>query len=145
MTAKNKIALGFLSVINVMNITSGIITLVKMLAGSDITSVIPITISMTVNQILVVNFIAVTAIIALISIVVTYLVTDIVYSPKEILSNCPLLLMVVPVIIGLVGIYCGITATQAEDKLWIIISQIFYVLANVINFGCILTVREDAE
>lgn len=145
MTTQKKIALGFLSVINVMNIAAGIITIVKILTGSDITSVIPITLPMTVNQILVVNFIAVTAIIMLISIVVTYLVTDIPYSPKEILSNCPVLLMIVPVIIFFIGVYSAVTTPESGDKLWIILSQIFYVIANVINFGCILTVREDAE
>lgn len=145
MTVQKKIALVFLSIINIMNIAAGIMTQVKIITGSDVTSIIPITIPMTVNQILLANFAAVVAIMMLISIVVTYLVTDVPYSPKEILSNCPMLLMIVPIIIFLVGIYSAVTATEASDKLWIIISQIFYVIANVINFGCIVTIREDAE
>lgn len=145
MTIQKKIALVFLSIINIMNIAAGIMTQVKIITGSDVTSIIPITLPLTVNQILLVNFVAVVAIMMLISIVVTYLVTDVPYSPKEILSNCPMLLMIVPVIIFLVGIYSAVTAPETSDKLWIIISQIFYVIANVINFGCILTVREDAE
>lgn len=145
MTVQKKIALVFLSIINIMNIAAGIMIQVKIITGSDVTSIIPITIPMTVNQILLANFAAVVAIMMLISIVVTYLVTDVPYSPKEILSNCPMLLMIVPIIIFLVGIYSAVTATEASDKLWIIISQIFYVIANVINFGCIVTIREDAE
>lgn len=145
MTIQKKIALVFLSIINIMNIAAGIMTQVKIITGSDVTSIIPITLPLTVNQILLVNFVAVVAIMMFISIVVTYLVTDVPYSPKEILSNCPMLLMIVPVIIFLVSIYSAVTAPETSDKLWIIISQIFYVIANVINFGCILTVREDAE
>lgn len=145
MTPIKKIALGFLSVINLINIGAGILVVVKLFTGSGIDSVIPIAVSMSVNQILLVNFDFIILIMALISIVVTYLVTDIPYSPKEILSNCPALLMIVPVIISLLGIYCILTATDAGDKLWIILSMIFYSVTSLINFGCIITVRDDAE
>lgn len=143
MTIQKKIAVIFLAVLNVMNIAAGIITQLKIFRGSDVTSVLPVLKDMTVNQILLMNFVCVVAVITLISIVVTYLVCDISYSPKEIILNCPGILMVVPVIILAFGVYNGVNAMDAADKIWIILSQIFFVLANVVNFGCIVTVKDD--
>lgn len=145
MTLKSKIVLIFLAVLNVMNIASGIITQVKIFTGSDVTSIFPISAPLSVNQVLLVNFLVVTVVIMLISIVATCLVTDLSYSPKEILSNCPSLLMIIPAIIFIVSIFNAVNAQETMDKVWIILSQVFFVIANVVNFGCIITVREDAE
>lgn len=143
--SKHKISIIFLAVINLMNIAAGIITQVKMITGSDVVSVIPIGIDMTVNQILIVNFMAATLIMMLVSVVTTYLVTDVTYSPKEIISNCAFVFMIVPILIFCAAVYNTIKAPIMLDKISVIISAVVYILFNVINFGCVLTIKEDEE
>ncbi len=143
--SKHKISIIFLAVINLMNIAAGIITQVKMITGSDVVSVIPISIDMTVNQILIVNFMAASLIMMLVNVVTTYLVTDVTYSPKEILSNCAFVFMIVPILILCTAIYNTVKAPIMLDKILIIISAVVYVLFNAISFGCVLTIKEDEE
>lgn len=143
--SKHKISIIFLAVINLMNIAAGIITQVKMITGSDVVSVIPISIDMTVNQILIVNFMAAALIMMLVNVVTTYLVTDVTYSPKEIISNCAFVFMLVPILIFCAAVYNTIKAPIMLDKASIIISAVIYILFNVINLGCVLTIKEDEE
>lgn len=145
MELSKRLSIVFLTAINIMNIIAGIIVQVKIITGSDVTSIIPISAEMTVNQILMTNFMCVVLIIMLISVVATYLITDIPYTPIEILSNCPGLFLVIPAIILGLGIFNTVKAPITADKITIIICSIIYFLANVVNFGCIITVKEDAE
>lgn len=145
MNSPKKAAIIFLSVINLMNIVAGILTELEMALGRDVPPIIPIKAEMTVNQILIINFVVVVAIMLLISIVTTYLATDVPYSPKEIISNCAGIFMVIPILVFFAAVFNAINAEITADKIWIIVSGIFYVLANVINFGCVLTVKEDIE
>lgn len=140
---KHKTAIIFLSVINLMNLASGVITQMKMIMGSDVSSIIPITVPMTVNQVLLVNFMAVSILMTLISIVTTYLVTDVPYSPKEILSNCAGIFLVIPLLVLGASVFNAVNSAETVDKISIIITAVMFVLMNVINFGCILTVKED--
>lgn len=142
---KHKTAIIFLSVINLMNLASGVITQLKMIMGSDVSSIIPITVPMTVNQVLLVNFMAVSILMTLISIVTTYLVTDVPYSPKEILSNCAGIFLVIPLLVLGASVFNAVNSAETVDKISIIITAVMFVLMNVINFGCILTVKEDEE
>ncbi len=143
MTTQKKLAVIFLAVLNVMNIAAGVITQIKIFRGSDVVSVLPIFKPMTANQTLMLNFVCVVAVIVLISVVVTYLVTDISYTPKEIFLNCPGILAVLPVIIFAFGVFNAVNTVETADKLWIVLSLIFFVLANVVNFGCIITIKDD--
>ena len=143
MTTQKKLAVIFLAVLNVMNIASGVITQIKIFRGSDVVSVLPIFKPMTANQTLMLNFVCVVAVIVLISVVVTYLVTDISYTPKEIFLNCPGILAVLPVIIFAFGVFNAVNTVETADKLWIVLSLIFFVLANIVNFGCIITIKDD--
>ena len=143
MTTQKKLAVIFLAVLNVMNIAAGVITQIKIFRGSDVVSVLPIFKPMTANQTLMLNFVCVVAVIVLISVVVTYLVTDISYTPKEIFLNCPGILVVLPVIIFVFGVFNAVNTVETADKLWIVLSLIFFVLANVVNFGCIITIKDD--
>ena len=142
---KHKTAIIFLSVINLMNLASGVITQLKMIMGSDVSSIIPITVPMTVNQVLLVNFMSVSVLMTLISIVTTYLVTDVPYSPKEILSNCAGIFLVIPLLVLGASVFNAVNSVETVDKISIIITAVLFVLMNVINFGCILTVKEDEE
>lgn len=142
---KHKTAIIFLSVINLMNLASGVITQMKMIMGSDVSSIIPITVPMTVNQVLLVNFMVVSILMTLISIVTTYLVTDVPYSPKEILSNCAGIFLVIPLLVLGASVFNAVNSAETVDKISIIITAVMFVLMNVINFGCILTVKEDEE
>ena len=126
-----------------MNIAAGVITQIKIFRGSDVVSVLPIFKPMTANQTLMLNFVCVVAVIVLISVVVTYLVTDISYTPKEIFLNCPGILAVLPVIIFAFGVFNAVNTVETADKLWIVLSLIFFVLANIVNFGCIITIKDD--
>ena len=142
---KHKTAIIFLRVINLMNLASGVITQLKMIMGSDVSSIIPITVPMTVNQVLLVNFMSVSVLMTLISIVTTYLVTDVPYSPKEILSNCAGIFLVIPLLVLGASVFNAVNSVETVDKISIIITAVLFVLMNVINFGCILTVKEDEE
>lgn len=142
---KHKTAIIFLSVINLMNLASGVITQLKMIMGSDVSSIIPITVPMTVNQVLLVNFMSVSVLMTLISIVTTYLVTDVPYSPKEILSNCAGIFLVIPLLVLGASVFNAVNSVETVDKISIILTAVIFVLMNVINFGCILTVKEDEE
>lgn len=142
---KHKTAIIFLSVINLMNLASGVITQMKMIMGSDVSSIIPITVPMTVNQVLLVNFMAVSILMTLISIVTTYLVTDVPYSPKEILSNCAGIFMIIPLLVLGASVFNAVNAAETVDKISIIVTALLFVLMNVINFGCVLTINEDKE
>ena len=145
MNSQKKAAVIFLGVINIMNLAAGIITELKIALGSDVTSIIPIKAEMTVNQILLLNFAVVVVIMLLISIVTAYLATDMPYSPLEIISNCAGIFMVIPAAVFVAAVFNAVNAEITADKVLIILSAAFYVVANVINFGCILTVKEDAE
>lgn len=143
MTTQKKLAVIFLAVLNVMNIAAGVITQIEIFRGSDVVSVLPIFKPMTANQTLMLNFVCVVAVIVLISVVVTYLVTDISYTPKEIFLNCPGILAVLSVIIFAFGVFNAVNTVETADKLWIVLSLIFFVLANIVNFGCIITIKDD--
>lgn len=145
MNINKKLVIAFLTAISIMNLAGGAITQVKILTGSDVTSIIPIRTEMTVNQILLLNFMCVSGIIFLISIVTTYLTTDIPYSPAEILSSCPGTFLIIPIIILFLGIFNAVNAPIMSDKIWIALCSIIYVFFNAVIFGCIVTVKEDAE
>lgn len=143
MSMPKKTAMIFLTAINLMNIVAGFMTELKIALGRDVTSIIPITAELSVNQVLILNFAVVVAIMLLISIVTAYLATDVPYSPIEIIKNCPGVFMLLPLIVFGIAVYNTVQAQLSADKLWIILSAVFYVLANAVNFGCIMTVKED--
>lgn len=147
MTSKKKTALIFLASINLINLAAGIITQLTMAFGWDVTSIIPIKGELSVYQILLINFGIVVVIMSAINLITAYLATDVPYSMGEILTNCPGISLTVPVILLLVGIYnAAITADISTlDRILIIVCSIVYVLLNVINFGCVSTIKEDAE
>ncbi len=145
MNSAKRAAMIFLGAINIMTLAAGVITELTMALGKDVTSIIPITTELTVNQILLLNFSVVIAIMMLISIVTTYLATDVSYSPKEIISNCAGIFMVIPILVFLAAVFNAINASITADKLWIVLSGILYLIVNMVNFGCILTIKEDAE
>lgn len=145
MNSAKRAAMIFLGAINIMTLAAGVITDLTMALGKDVTSIIPITTELTVNQILLLNFSVVIAIMMLISIVTTYLATDVSYSPKEIISNCAGIFMVIPILVFLAAVFNAINASITADKLWIVLSGILYLIVNMVNFGCILTIKEDAE
>lgn len=145
MTTQKKTSIIFLTVINLMNIVAGIMPQIQMIQNKDVVSLIPITAEMSVNQILNLNFVVVVTVMTLISIVTTYLVTDIPYSPKEILSNCAGVFLIVPAGVLALAVFNMINAPLMSDKVWIILSAVYYFIAFVINIGCVLTIKYDAE
>lgn len=142
---KHKCTLIFLAVMNLINLVGGIITQVTMITNGDVVSIIPISFEMTVDQILLLNFMAVAIIISIISVVTTYLVIDAPYSFGEIISNCAGIFLVIPVLIIFAAVYNMINAPAVIDKISIIASAVVFLLLNVVNFGCVLTVKEDDE
>ena len=64
--SKHKISIIFLALINLVSYAAGVITQIKLITNGDVTSIIPITVDMTVDQILMLNFMAVSIVLALI-------------------------------------------------------------------------------
>lgn len=143
--SKHKISIIFLALINIVSYAAGVITQVKLITNGDVTSIIPITVDMTVDQILMLNFMAVSIVLALISIVTTYLVVDVKCTFGEILSNCAVVFMIVPVLVLFVAVFNAVNAPVMIDKISIAAAAVVYVLLSAVNVGCVLTVREDEK
>ena len=143
--SKHKISIIFLALINLVSYAAGVITQVKLITNGDVTSIIPITVDMTVDQILMLNFMAVSIVLALISIVTTYLVVDVKCNFGEILSNCAVVFMIVPVLVLFVAVFNAVNAPVMIDKISIAAAAVVYVLLSAVNVGCVLTVREDEK
>lgn len=143
--SKHKISIIFLALINIVSYAAGIITQVKLLTNGDVTSIIPITVDLTVDQILMLNFMAVSIVLALISIVTTYLVVDVKCTFGEIMSNCAVIFMIVPILVLFVAVFNAVNAPVMIDKISIAAAAAVYVLLSAVNVGCVLTVREDEK
>ena len=137
MTASKKGAIILLWILNIINILAGAVSQFKILFKKDIDSIIPINAPLSVNQILMVNFLVLIIICVLISVILTYLVTDIAYSPIEILQNFSPLFLIPSAVVSLVGIF--------NDKIWLIAGVIVYLAVSIIEISCLITVKEDAE
>lgn len=145
MTTGKKGAIIFLWILNILNLLAGFVSQFKILLGKDITSIIPISALLSVNQIMMVNFMTLVLIMVLITVILTYLVTDIPYSPIEILENFSPLFLIPSVIVAILGIVNAIRADIAADKIWLIVCMIIYILISIIEISCLLTVKQDAE
>ncbi len=145
MTASKKGAIIFLWILNIINILAGAVSQFKILFNKDIDSIIPINAPLSVNQILMVNFLALIIICVLISVILTYLVTDIAYSPIEILQNFSPLFLIPSAVISLVGIFNAVRTEIFSDKIWLIAGVIVYLTVSIIEISCLITVKEDAE
>ena len=143
--SKHKISIIFLALINLVSYAAGVITQIKLITNGDVTSIIPITVDMTVDQILMLHFMAVSIVLALISIVTTYLVVDVKCTFGEILSNCAVVFMIVPVLVLFVAVFNAVNAPVMIDKISIAAAAVVYVLLSAVNVGCVLTVREDEK
>lgn len=143
--SKHKLSIIFLAVINIVSYAAGIITQLKLITNGDVTSIIPITVDMTVDQILMLNFMAVSIVLALISIVTTYLVVDVKCTFGEIISNCAAVFMIVPILVLFAAVFNAVNAPVMLDKISIAAAALVYVLLSAVNVGCVLTVREDEK
>ena len=145
MTASKKGAIILLWILNIINILAGAVSQFKILFKKDIDSIIPINAPLSVNQILMVNFLVLSIICVLISEIITYLVTDIAYSPIEILQNFSPLFLIPSAVVSLVGIFNAVRAEIFSDKIWLIAGVIVYLTVSIIEISCLITVKEDAE
>ena len=145
MTASKKGAIILLWILNIINILAGAVSQFKILFKKDIDSIIPINAPLSVNQILMVNFLVLIIICVLISVILTYLVTDIAYSPIEILQNFSPLFLIPSAVVSLVGIFNAVSAEIFSDKIWLIAGVIVYLTVSIIEISCLITVKEDAE
>ena len=132
-------------ILNILNVLAGFISQFKILLGKDITSIIPISAPLSVNQIVLVNFMALAVTTVLITVILTYLVTDIPYSPLEILENFSPLFLIPSGVATILGIVNAIRADIAADKIWLIVCMVIYILISIIEISCLLTVKQDAE
>lgn len=145
MTTSKKGAIIFLWILNILNVLAGFISQFEILLGKDITSIIPINAPLSVNQIVLVNFMALAVTTVLIAVILTYLVTDIPYSPLEILENFSPLFLIPSGVAAILGIVNAIKADIAADKIWLIACMIIYILISIIEISGLLTVKQDAE
>lgn len=112
MTTSKKGAIIFLWILNILNVLAGFISQFEILLGKDITSIIPINAPLSVNQIVLVNFMALAVTTVLIAVILTYLVTDIPYSPLEILENFSPLFLIPSGVAAILGIVNAIKADK---------------------------------
>lgn len=145
MSFNKKFAFIFLIIINLINIVSDIIVQIKIITESDVTSVIPIKAELSVNQVLMLNFICVTVILLFICIVTTYLVTDVPYSPIEILSEFAGIFAILPAILLAFGLFNAFRAQIGADKLVIALCALAHFVSCIINASCLLTIKADSE
>lgn len=140
---KHKASKIFLWILYIINIALGIFTQIKLISGSDITSVIPISFNFTAIQVLLFNTMVLAIVITLISYILMYLVVDVSYSIGEVLSNCAGIFLAPSVILLGVSVFSMIKSTMMIDKISIIVAGIVLVILNVIIVGSILTIDED--
>ena len=133
MTTSKKGAIIFLWILNILNVLAGFISQFEILLGKDITSIIPINAPLSVNQIVLVNFMALAVTTVLIAVILTYLVTDIPYSPLEILENFSPLFLIPSGVAAILGIVNAIKADIAADKIWLIACMIIYILISIVE------------
>lgn len=145
MNTAKKAALIFLSVIDIIAIAAGITAQVIMATDGDFSSILPIKTSMTADGILLLNFSVLIAVTLLINIITVYLAADAAYSPVEIMSNCAGIFMIIPVLVFAAAVYNAVTADVGSDRLWIILSGLFFVAVCAVNCGCTLTIRYDCD
>lgn len=143
MTTGKKASVIFLWFLNIVNLLAGIITQFKILLNKDITSIIPIKWELSVNQILMLNFMAVVVIICLICMILTYLCADVPYSPIEVLSNFSPIFSIPSAVVFILGIVNGIRAELSGDKLCIILCSLAFLLISVVEISCAITLLED--
>ncbi len=143
MSMGKRCAIILLAVVNFINTVAGVIVDYKLISGEKITSILPFTQEMSSVQRMLVDFMSVALIITLIAAVTTYLVTDVPYTPLEIMENFAGVFMAVPVIILGFGIYGAVQTPLRADRPWIIAAFVIYTVLYAVNISCILTVKED--
>lgn len=146
MSLDKKLVTVFLTVINIINIFSGIITLVKLFKpDSVVTSILPITAQLSARQILMINFMSVSVIILLINAVTLYLAADCKYTPAEIIKNCPGTFLIIPAVIALGGIIAVTGAQTAADGVLTAVCSVAYFACCAVGAGCIETLIDDCR
>ncbi len=140
---KHKVSKIFLWILYIVNIVLMLIAQIKMIKGSDITSVIPISFDFTAIQVLLFNTMLVAVVIALISVILMYLVVDAPYSIGEVFSNCAGIFLIPSIILLGFCIYNTIKAPIMIDKISIIVSGVLFVALNTLAVSSILTIDED--
>ncbi len=143
MTTTKKISIIFLWFLNIVNFLAGAITQFKILLGKDVTSIIPIKAALSVNQVLMVNFMAVVIIMCLISMILTYLSADVPYSPLEVLSNFSPIFSIPSAVVFILGLVNGFRADIFADKICIILCSLAFLLISIIEISCLITLKED--
>ena len=143
MTTTKKVSIIFLWFLNIVNFLAGAITQFKILLGKDVTSIIPIKAALSVNQVLMVNFMAVVIIMCLISMILTYLSVDVPYSPLEVLSNFSPIFAVPSAVVFVLGLVNGFRADITADKICIILCSFAFLLISIIEISCLITLKED--
>ncbi len=143
MSLGKKCALIFLVALNLINFAAAAIVDYKIIASTPVTKILPHNFELSSVQTMLLDFTVLCFTITLISIVTTYLVTDVPYSPIEIMKNFAFIFFTIPLALGCVAVYGMFTTPLNADKPWIIVCTLIYLLLNAINISCAVTVRED--
>lgn len=100
MTTSKKGAIIFLWILNILNVLAGFISQFEILFGKDITSIIPINAPLSVNQIVLVNFMALAV------------TTVLIAADKIWLIAC----MIIYILISIIEISCLLTVKQDAEE-----------------------------
>lgn len=136
-----KIALAFLSFVNVINIAAGIYTQLVLLFNWDFMALFPV-MEMGTMQILYINLLAVVVVITLISVIVAALVNDGSYDAGDVFTSCPVIALLVPVVLFFISLYTAMGAASLAEKLIGIGISALYIFANYVNFGCMAVIKD---
>lgn len=143
MTWGKRCAIIFLSTLSLISLVAGIIVDYKIITFDAVKQILPHNLELSSVQTMLVDFMAVSLIITLICVVVTYLVTDLPYSPLDIIENFALVFTLPGIGVLCAGIYGALHTPLKADRPWIIVCEIIFVLLSVINCCCIVTIKND--
>ncbi|MBR2134211.1 MAG: hypothetical protein IJ851_05815 [Eubacterium sp.] len=143
MSIGKKISVAFLTALSIINFAAGVIVDYRIIAFDPAKKILPHNFELSSVQNMLVDFLVFALVITLISVVTTYLSTDVSYTPLEIMENFALIFALPSVCVLGAGIYGMLHTPLIADRPWIIICEVVYVLLSVINFCCIMTIKND--
>lgn len=145
MTTGKKAAVIFLWIINTASAASGFISQIKIFLHKSSARIFTFGSNMSENEKIMLNLAVFTLLIFLINIILTYLITDIPYSPVEIAENFSPLLLIPAAVASILIIVNAVRTDSPREKAFFIAFALVYALMNAAEISCMLTVQLDSE
>lgn len=118
---------------NLADYAVGITAVIILLLKKDFISIFYIN-GMSTNQSLFFNLILFQAGLALVSVVICLLANE--YARKDIVVEFPVIYLILPIIMGLIGGYYGISGENSGEKAFVIIASVIYIALSAVVIYC---------